>query len=336
MEIIYSNNKMFETWWSRIIQNDILQYPLYSKLEISYQKLYNENYQFEDLSFIIIENKQPIVGLIVSKHINNDNICEFTGFGRPVYYIENKKIENTLLNGARKKIKKVISGYFSECKSFKLSYTDFLNNNKLSFLGDFLLAEGAHQVPSFSQIISLNQNETLLHQGLRKRYRSFINWGKNNLKIKILNSENIAEKDIEMFRSLHIQEAGRETRSRYSWLKQFEMVKERQAFIVFGFWENDLVTAAFFSFSKKSCYYGVGASIRAMFDKPLSHIILWNTILYAKKLGCEYFEIGEILFPKINPLPPTSKELGISTFKRGFGGETNIRLNIELEITKTL
>ena len=98
--------------------------------------------------------------------------------------------------------------------------------------------------------------------------------------------------------------------------------------MVLGDLESRLVTAALFIHSPKYCFYGVSASKRELFEKPLGHIVLWTAILQAKKIGCQFFETGEQLFPQQGATPPTPKELNISGFKKGFAGETYTRLEI--------
>ena len=59
---------------------------------------------------------------------------------------------------------------------------------------------------------------------------------------------------------------------------------------------------------------------------------MWTAILHAKELGCKWFEVGEQYFQN-HPAetPPTKKELGISDFKAGFGGESRVFLDVKLE-----
>jgi lipid II:glycine glycyltransferase (peptidoglycan interpeptide bridge formation enzyme) len=58
---------------------------------------------------------------------------------------------------------------------------------------------------------------------------------------------------------------------------------------------------------------------------------MWTAILHAKKNGCLWFEVGEQYFQN-HPIdkPPTKKEIGISDFKAGFGGNTKIYMDIRL------
>jgi len=50
-----------------------------------------------------------------------------------------------------------------------------------------------------------------------------------------------------------------------------------------------------------------------------------------KKNKCQYFEVGEQLYPNHpQSIRPTRKELGVSDFKAGFGGQTKMYLDILL------
>lgn len=314
--------------WKSLFEKDEIQYPLYSPLEIEYQKEYCSESNFTDLSFVIEENNNPILGIIMSLDQKKNGYAELSGFGRPIFYLEANDVGYQLLKGARRKLKKVFKNNLNTHEVNRVTYKDFLPKNNLTFLGNYLLFNGASTDPFFTQIIDLSLTESLLHNSLRKSYQSLINWGKKNLEIYILDIENIKYDDIESFRKIHIVTAGRETRSKQTWEIQYEMVKNGEAFIVMGEYENNLVTASLFLSSLKYCYYGVSTSNRELFEKPISHAIIWNAILYAKKTGCHYFEMGEQLFPNQGESLLTKKELGISTFKKGFGGETKVHLII--------
>ena len=91
------------------------------------------------------------------------------------------------------------------------------------------------------------------------------------------------------------------------------------------------MSAGLFVCSETTCLYGVSASRRDLFEKPLFHSLMWVAILYAKKNKYQYFDVGEQLYPNHpQSIRPTRKELGISEFKAGFGGETKMSLDILL------
>jgi lipid II:glycine glycyltransferase (peptidoglycan interpeptide bridge formation enzyme) len=179
---------------------------------------------------------------------------------------------------------------------------------------------GALVKPVYSQIIDLSSEKATKKASIRKSYGSLINWGIRELHPNVYDATTITWEHMEAFRQIHIKEAGRKTRSKMSWKRQYEMVQAGEAFVVLGNLENEIVSAGFFMTNKTNCYYLSSASRRDLFEKPLFHALMWTAILYAKKHGCRWFEVGEQLFPNhLEGQLPTKKELGISDFKAGFG-----------------
>ena len=218
-----------------------------------------------------------------------------------------------------------------ELDADSLYFQDPLLDGCLSSFSHYLLSRGAVAAPYFTRLINLSLAEKELHRSLTKSYRWSINWGIKNMDIDILDAHSIQMGDMEAFRRLHMEVSGRETRSRRSWDIQYEMVKQGEAFVVFGKLGEELVTAALFIYTQAHCFYGVSASKRELFDKPLSHAILWKAIFHAKTLGIRCFETGKQDYPRQKQPFPSAKELGITAFKRGFGGETRTFLDVRLE-----
>lgn len=325
MNIVRAGMSGFANLWSLLWQADYFQFPLYSALNIEYSKEYANESQFEDLSFVI-EERLPVIGVLMSMRTFPDGRHELSGFGRPILYLESEASSDTQRGGAFKVAKAEFDRVLQQYPITSIIYQDF--SSTLSALSQYLLLRGARATPYFTQVIDLSLSEADLYRRIRTSYKSLINWGKRNLSLRLLDSNTIQKEDMEKFRRLHFDAAGRETRSRRTWDLQYEMVRQGEAFVMLGFLEGSLVTGAFFSYSPKYCYYGVSASTRELFEKPLSHVVIWTAILHAKELDCRFFEMGEQLYPNQgNPLP-TQKELGVSTFKRGFGGQTQIRLNV--------
>ena len=82
--------------------------------------------------------------------------------------------------------------------------------------------------------------------------------------------------------------------------------------------EKQLVSSGFFIYNNHTCYYGVGCSM----EGADTHAAIWEAILYAKELGCKYFEMGEQVFSG------DEKLVNISKFKHGFGGSCKMRLDL--------
>ena len=298
------------------------QDPLYLPITNKYIEVYGkEKGVFKNISFILIYKNEPIYGFlgVVSDtqfHIPSISLIDENNF------ISRAKI---IVNDEFNRILKIYNGI--------IYFRDYIINDKLSLTSYLLLQAGAKVLPFFSRVIDINQPEAILKSNIRKSYKSLINSGLRELEPQIWCSSNITLGKMMEFRKLHILEAGRETRSEASWRCQLEMIQKNEAFAVFGYFDGELLTAGLFVLSNNNCLYGVSASRRDKFNKPMFHALMWTAILYAKEIGCHWFEVGEQLSEHhFADKQPTAKEMGISTFKAGFGGETRMFLDSKLEI----
>ena len=87
------------------------------------------------------------------------------------------------------------------------------------------------------------------------------------------------------FRELHYQCAGRRTRSLKTWDIQFSCIEEGSSFCILGYLDGRMVTGAIFNCADGYAYYANSASLRELFDKPISHAVIWQAIQYSKQFG---------------------------------------------------
>jgi hypothetical protein len=335
MRIVKSKSENFNNLWGELFKNSDFQHPLYQPCNIAYYKAASLGVGFEDCSFAVEEGGKPVLGVLAAINVTASGLREFCAYGiMPLFYIEDLRFGADKLSGAYNLFKSELDDILQNRAVDRVFYQDFLSAGKISFVGKYLLNHGASATPFFTQIIDLSDSELKLGQQVRKSYKSLINWGQKNLSLRILNYKTIVPQDMENFRQLHMHAAGRETRPRRTWDLQYEMVVRNEAFAILGELEGELVTAALFPYSSRYCYYGVSASKRELFSKPLSHAVIWRAILHAKKEGCRYFELGMQCYPRQGDSFCSKKELNISIFKHGFGGQTYVRLNIVWEKEK--
>ena len=328
MKIANVNDLGFRDLWYQLFLENDYQYPLYQPWNLEYYRAYAENSEFKDTSFVITENKTPVLGVRATVTVNPNGESEVSCFGLPLLYIENRCIDKSQRQGAYKILRDWLDNLLEIYPKCSIVYQDFLTSNSLSVVGEYLMESGSQAKLYFSRVIDLSSPEVELHSQIRKSYKNLINWGKKNLVIRILDEKTIKLEDIELFRQLHQHVSGRKTRSHQTWNLQYQMIYHKEAFAIMGEFEGDLVTAALFPYSSKYCYYGVSVSRRELFDKPLSHALIWSAMQYAKQQGCHFFELGSQLYSNQGDPIPNKKELNISTFKRGFGGRTQVRVNI--------
>ena len=310
---------------------------LYGTTNLAFYREYSGIIDSEDLSFVVAQDEQFICGVRAFRSRLENGLIEIACFGQPVLYVESPQAEASLLTRAQRRLRAEFESLLQELpEGAVVRFKDRLPGGCLSPLGRLLLEKGGTAVPNFSQFIDLCAPSEALHKGLTKAYKWAVNWGKKNLLISVLDQTSITVEHLAQFRHLHVEAAGRETRTPKSWALQYDMVRTGEAFCVFAWMEGELVSAALFPHSKSHCFYGVSASRRSLFDKPLNHGVIWTALLHAKMVGINCFEMGEQLFP-ISPRPgPSRKDLGISFFKRAFGGESRVFLDVSLQLTRSI
>ena len=291
------------------------------------QRPIDEGKSVQDRSFILILNDIPVIGF-QGATTTFDGKTDLLAYEIPCISIEDK---GKLTTKATKTFLKEFDEIMQDLNGTIL-YRDSILDGELSCLSKYLLRKGGKLKPNFSQVIDYSTGKAVEKSSIRKSYKSLINWGNRELQPKVYDESNITWDHMNVFRQLHIDEAGRETRSVASWRLQYEMVKAGEAFVVFGHLNNEVVSAGLFMHSNTNCFYGISASRRDLFKKPMFHSLMWLAILHAKKIGCSWFEVGEQLFPNHpSSEPPSKKELGISEFKAGFGGKTICKLLLTLD-----
>lgn len=222
---------------------------------------------------------------------------KITGFGRPVFATGPK------LKQAFEKLYEI---------SPNIYYMDYLMGGRLSAASKFLLQKGLAAKPYYTQVIDLAKTEEGLHADLRKSYKSLIN------KVPYYHGDINVLSWSNCFPEIHKKVAGRITRSKETWDIQEKMAKANELFSVISRFGQDILSFGLFIYNNHTCYYGVGCSL----EGRSTHSLIWKAILHAKELGIKFFEMGEQIFSG------DEKLMGISKFKRGFGGKTVVRLEI--------
>ena len=184
------------------------------------------------------------------------------------------------------------------------------NSNLLSALFSQL-----HSVETTYQgFVDLTLSEDLIYRSIRKSYRPFVNWGRKELQLSIIDKSNPDEAAFNVFKKLHITASGRQTRNDATWGAQMDMIFADVAYLVNAYLDNELVSSCFVMHDKNIALYAVAASDRNRMDadQPLNHFPLYSAILEAKRKGCSVFRIGDVNDTR------DAKAENIARFKRGF------------------
>lgn len=319
--------------WDELLSSDPMQYPLGLPLDQNYRRACSPSVSYQDLSMIAMVGRQPVAGLQITGR-GAPGFQELDFYGRPAFLRQNGGINKSTRKESQRALAKALSGMYENLGVSSFQFLEMCDQGCLSDFSVCLLEEGFPAFPVYRQLIDLTASEEELRSAVRKSNKPHINWGEKSLSLSTYDDSNITPEIFEQFRQLHIAASSRETRPPGSWQLQFRQIMERRAFLIAGRLNGQLVTAALFLCSASYCYYGVSASVREMFDKPLSHAVLWRSVLEAKRRGCRLYEVGELV--DLYPSGFSEKERNISEFKRGFGGTVRVRLKIEKRVGELL
>ncbi|GDX63068.1 peptidoglycan bridge formation protein FemAB [Candidatus Saccharibacteria bacterium] len=206
----------------------------------------------------------------------------------------------------------------------KHSY-DFVRIEPMGNISEYdLKAFGAKKIgeldPEFTQIIDLNKGEDELRSGLKPNHRNLIN-GTKRRGIEITQSTN--PQDFNEFLSM-LKETSKRAKVKFypdSYYKKIweTLGSKNNAKLYLAKVENKPVSAALFYDYNGVRYYAHAGAYQEINRKVNASIsLLWQAILDAKKLGMNQFDLWGV-----SPNDDSKhKWAGITSFKKGFGGQT--------------
>src|ERR1700722_2844189 len=187
-----------------------------------------------------------------------------------------------------------------------------------SALGETCRKRGYAFVPHVDGYADLTGGEAGLRKTLRKRFKSFLNWGKDNLNLEIFTRDNADNTLFQRYQEFHFAVAGRTTRPQVSWDIMADWIAAGHGELILGSLEGKLVAGIMVVDGVSAAYYASGVNDRSRFDKPLAHWPMWLSMLHARERGMGLFDFGDL------PLEgaASAKEVNIGYFKRGFVTDT--------------
>lgn len=310
--------------WEIIINSEKYCSVNYSSSFVDYQAAYFEDYGWNDASIQLYSlGDKKSIGVWPIFYKNNDDKIIIGSLGGPL--ISPLISENFDYSAQRKYYKICFQVLQQLWNEKKLEVIGFLHYNYLHHgISNWqMLIEYSCNLTvkniQYESVINLELPLESLKSRLRKSYKGLIN---NGLKIwEIVNIEENQEFYFNQFRELHFQVSSGKTRNDKSWEQQLNNLRKGNAILIVAFnSENRMVGGAYFDITKYEANYSVGVYDRNLFDLPIGHAIQWRAIELFKSLGIKKYRVG-IINRISNWQIPTNKELSISTFKSGFGGD---------------
>ena len=170
---------------------------------------------------------------------------------------------------------------------------------------------------SQAYVIDLAQGEEDIFKGYVQTTRNLINRCKKDESIRIVEAKPTQE-DLDKYYSLHVETYNRTGAVPHpkSYFEKifFDILPAGFCHILFLYKGNQLIVAHNTLLYKQAAMYWTGCSISEKGDGE-TRLLMHEQIIYAKRMGCRYFEVGEC-FPNIS----SGKMKGLNDFKKCFGG----------------
>ncbi len=321
MNIIFSDESDFNVFLKNYVNGNSNVSWHYLPKGIEYQRIYCSSILIKDLSFIIIDNNKPVAlcPLFLEQHKGKK---QFTYVGG---YKVAPLIKKNLFYKKRKRIERNCFDKIDElAREYDVSKTMFLIDPLVERCEHNILTEyGYLDTSTSTAIIDLSLETEDLWSNLRKSFKSLINNGKNKFNIFIMDYKNPDFAIHENYRKLHHKTSGRVTRPKETFDLQFDMLKEDKAILIGLQDSNKFIAFSYFLHYKQGVVYASSSDDPDFeTDIPLEHCIIWTAIEYYKRREIKYIEMGMQQFGHQIFDNPNQKDLNISFFKRGFGGNT--------------
>lgn len=268
---------------------------------------YNREYfgtEYHDYSLIAFNKGTPVLALYA---VFKEEIFEY--YSWPITIHALKEAPPDTLNDA---YKNVIACIESIAKRGVVKVLRYYDN---AYFNSSLIHEISASKVQYHSIINLELSVEAIKSNVRRRYKSFINWGEKNLTTVLLDKENADYNLFLDYKNFHFETSGRKTRSDRSWEIQFEMIQNGSAFLTLCYLEKKLVSGNLCLHGHLTAFYGVGVNDRALMAEhlPIGHYPIFASILHAKKIGLKQFHMNKIEFNRAD-----EKLNQLAVFKSGF------------------
>lgn len=188
-----------------------------------------------------------------------------------------------------------------------------------------LLRYQMHYLVNNTVVADLRMPEEKLFSLVGKYHRRHIQRGKKKgLAVRIFDSGNNTEelkKYFKKFQESHYKSAGRMTRPQETWDAMLKTVYDGEASLFATFVKDEPISYLYCGEFKFTASGWSQVNIDE-YEKEYCprHILEWEAMLFYKKKGLKYYEIGERYYGPQLFYIPTEKEISICVFKERYGG----------------
>ena len=323
--------------WDTTLNNCSYIPVAYTNMNIDFLLEYQQGNGIEiyDLSCTVLWDNKPVAVWPLFLSV-------FNGKGN-LNFLDNHVLPPLILKTcAASSAKSIIKSCFNFAETVALqggqrswsSMESFIGNLGLSSWHQYAMGMGATCSLNHEVYLDLNLSMLEIKGQFRKSFKSLITLGQKLWIVGIM--ENANPKIWKEFLALHLQVAGRKTRSEETWKIHYNDICENHSFLVYlRNQEHEMVGAGLFQFTRDEGLYAVGAYDRTQFDKPLGHVVQFRAIEELKKRNVKWYKLGARPYMTHTPAP-SDKEISIGEFKQGFASHLFSRIILNHRVAESL
>lgn len=321
LKILHSQDKVFQKAWDRGVDTISGATIFYTTAFREYEKNVFGTQFVCDASFVVCSSSNEVLA-IVPLYVCKDSEG-FLNFSHGGGFLRAPLIGRKSGISEFKKICKTIFDYIEDLAKKKnvcshLAMVECVEILERRHYYNFLLDYQYMDDSSGTSVVRCDQEKEELRMNLRKSYKPLINKSSRLYNVVYVNQSQYDGDLCEEYRKLHFKAAGRQTRSIKSFEMMYQMIKDGLAYLILIQDANGkMVGAYYFLYHKQYVYYGSAATDPDLdIQSGVGHLGLWSGIMYAKKVGCCFLDVGLI----IKDENYSEKQKMIDFYKQGFGG----------------
>lgn len=294
--VIESTDNQFQHYWSKLVESDPLQNPLYAPPQSNAAA----DGPYQNHSFMVVREQEPVFGCSLTSITDANGLRRLGFYGREASTLVNRNQMATPSNHFEPEATRLLMDHFTrlmqDISPDILEYLDPVSCGLMSPLTQVLLEKGALPQVHNSQLIRLGLSERALLSRIDDQYRNQIKWGNEHIAMQVVEGETIDESTTQLA-ELCEQYCATSNCSQEFARSCKNLISAEQGFLLQS--ELESQDRALFVHNGQTCHLVIADVPGQSASVPVLQTMLWQAIRLGKQLNCEYFDLGgKILSPE--------------------------------------
>lgn len=324
VNVIRRSEHGFAEAWDQLFTAEAIS-PFYSRQWLEYQVAYAGDHHVEDLTFVGVDESNLSVVLcpLFLEQRHGRRLLSYRG-----EYLHALRAPIVTMTKSERQRERLRQAAFDEIDRLAREHCAV----KLTMLADPLCGdtqqEGYNYLTRFgfldasltTVLLDLSGGLEKLRPRMRSSYKSLINKANTEFDIQVFDAKTMTPEIFDAYVQLHHKAAGRVTRPARTFEIQHQMIRADEATLVGAQQHGEWKGFVNFLHSRTATYYASGAQDPALDSVGVGPAMQWAAMKYYASRQVTWMELDNQYFgPQFFEIP-TEKDIHISFYKRGFGG----------------